>query len=135
MWWLLACAQPEVVLTFDPDPLDFGEVAIVPEMPDTGYAQLELTINNAGEEEVTLQLEPYDTTWFCVEGFPPSEDPAPLSTLSPGAFYILKVGICGHEPGSTDSESELGLGILTDGSPSRFQAKVLVTPFIDTTPQ
>ena len=104
-------------------------------MPEEGYAQKELTITNAGEESVSLSLEPYDTTWFCIEGFPPSEEPTALSTLSPGAFYILKVGICGHEPGSTDTTSELGIGLLTDGSPSRFEAKVLVAPYIDTAPQ
>ena len=130
LFWLMACKNTEVVLQFNPDPLDFGEVAITPDMPDTGYAQLELSVINAGEEDVSLSLAPYDTTWFCIEGFPNAEEETPLSTLSPTSSYILKVGICGHEAGTFDSDVDLSIPILTDGDPASFKAAVKIHPIL-----
>lgn len=132
LFWLIACKSPEVVLEFDPNPLDFGEVAITPDMPDVGYAQKELSVINAGEEEVTLSLAPYDTQWFCIEGFPDAEVESELSTLSPGSSYLLNVGICDHEAGTFDTDVDLTIAILTDGAPSRFEAPVKVHPILQT---
>ena len=132
--WLMACKSAAVVLEFDPDPLDFGEVIFGPDMPDNGYAQEELSVINAGEKDVTLSLAPYDTQWFCIEGFPEADAESPLSTLSPGANYLLEVGICDHEPGTFDSDVELALGILSDGEPSRVNATITLHPVLQTAP-
>lgn len=125
MLLLLACA-PAVVVTANPDRLDFGEVVFGADMPEGGWAALqETSLTNEGEEAVALQL-PEPESELCLDGFPAGVFPADLGIVDPGSSYILKVGICDYTEGDAGSEVEVPL--LVDTATEPVTITVVFTP-------
>lgn len=124
----LACVQETVEFAFEPAVLDFGRVNFPPEMPDDGYAQLQLTVTNTGETDGHLTLPEPDAEIFCIEGFTTQEFPADVGEVNPGSAYVFTVGLCGYPPGTADSLVETALEITTDGLPETLTAPVTFTP-------
>ena len=72
-------------------------------MPEEGYAATELSLNNTGEDPVTVSLEEFDFEHLCLQGF--SSVPANLNEIPAGGAYVLVVGVCDYieEQGERDS--------------------------------
>jgi hypothetical protein len=105
---LLACAEESATyLSADPERLDFPEVEIATgSMPEDGWAAMETTITNTGEDALTVTISSLDTELFCLGGYPDAELPLELGELPAGAFYVVQVQVCDYPPGAQGQSVE-----------------------------
>ncbi|GDX79228.1 hypothetical protein LBMAG42_10390 [Deltaproteobacteria bacterium] len=125
---LAACGPEPVEFTLAPEILEFGTVAFPPEMPDGGYAELQLTVTNTGETDGNLTLPEPDPEIFCISGFTTQEFPVDVGTVNPGSAYVFTVALCGYPPGNAGTEVSTSFDILTDGDPETLTVPVTFTP-------
>ncbi|MSQ02234.1 MAG: hypothetical protein EXR71_10145 [Myxococcales bacterium] len=122
------CGPEPVSFSFEPATLEYGIVDFPPEMPDDGYAQMMLSITNAGETAGNLTLPEPDLDIFCIAGFVKENYPAELGEVRPGSTYLLDVGLCGYPPSMQDLLVETGFEVQTDGDPASLDVAVAFTP-------
>ncbi len=124
----LACGPEPVEFTLAPEILEFGTIDFPPEMPDGGYADLQLTVTNTGETDGTLTLPEPDPEIFCIAGFTTQAFPVDVGAVNPGSAYVFTVGLCGYPPGNAGTEVSTSFDILTDGDPATLTVPVTFTP-------
>lgn len=128
MLFLLACVE-SVEISVVPAILDLGDVDITPDLPDEGYyAGGVVTLQNDGDNTVSLQLPEYDTTSLCIQGFLTQEFPVPMADLEPGQTFAITVGICGYPPGSDGQPTSAPFDVWTGGDPDTVVVPVAFVP-------
>ncbi len=117
------CGGATTEISVSPSPVDLGTVLFPTEMPEGGYARAEISLENVGEEEALLTLQPWDGDRLCVEGFPDASVASDLTPMSPGAIYLLAVQVCGHVPGDFETTVESTLSLRAETG-ERFDVAV-----------
>ncbi len=113
---LAGCARAD--LDVEPEAIDWGEVDFLAEMPDGGYAPVDLAITNGGDAVLHAVLAEFDFDHLCAPGFAADRMPAELPPLDPGQTYAIPVGACAYsaEGGERDTEVSGAIVITADGS-------------------
>ena len=125
---LLGCGREPVTFTLTPELLDFGPVDFPPEMPEGGYAPLQLTVQNTGETDGALTLPEPDPLVFCIAGFTTQEFPIDVGAVNAGSTYVFTVGLCGYTPGTAETVVSTSFDIDTDGDPATLTVPVTFIP-------
>ncbi len=124
------CGTETVSFSLTPESLDFGPVDFpsADQMPEGGYAQMELHVTNTGETDGNLSLPEPDPDVFCIAGFTTQEFPVDLDVVHPGSAYVFTVGLCGYPPGTEGTDVSTSFEIDTDGEPASIPVPVTFTP-------
>ncbi len=89
---LAACTAPELI--FLPQELEFGDIDFSEEMPDGGYAPMDLKITNESTKDTDIYITDFDFSRLCFQGF--SELPIDLGSLNPDSSYSAVVSVCNY---------------------------------------
>lgn len=128
MFYFWACAEPADQVGVDPTEVDLGEVEFSAEVPDGGFASVDLVFTNLTEEEdLRLTLPGYDGDRLCIEGFDAGES-REMTTMGPGSTYVLTVGVCAYLMGEQTTLVETGISVETSLRPSSITVPIRFTP-------
>jgi hypothetical protein len=98
---LLGCTKLEV--EYSPSNITWGDINFANSMPEDGYSEVNIQIQNMGEKQISLFVSGFNKEYFCVLG--EEEDSVSIEKLETNQIFEVSVSICDYieENGERDT--------------------------------